>query len=226
MPSTVDNLALLKILLHSAKYPASAINGILLGTAGLGDDKDPLVHVTDAIPLFHSFLTLAPALETALLQVGAQKLMQGCSLGCCATANQGAGMRQVDAYCQGQADLQVVGYYHANEGLKDTELKPFARRIADRIQQRCPQAVVLLVRTRLVFPRQQPSCLGSAKHAPQNAGRRGLAACAGGQHSAGSFCEPAKHRGPAGAAIFPCHTCVPSHSSMNCPQGVRPGSGQ
>ena len=59
-------------------------------------------------------------------------------------------MQQVDAQCKGQQGLQVVGYYHANESLKDTELKPFARRIADRIQQRCPQAVVLLVSKRTV----------------------------------------------------------------------------
>ena len=58
-------------------------------------------------------------------------------------------MQQVDAHCKGQQALQVVGYYHANENLKDTELKAFARRIADRIQQRCPQAVVLLVSKKL-----------------------------------------------------------------------------
>ena len=55
-------------------------------------------------------------------------------------------LEQADTYCQTKGSLQVVGYYHANENLKDVELKPFARRIADRIQQRCPKAVVLLVR--------------------------------------------------------------------------------
>lgn len=55
-------------------------------------------------------------------------------------------LEQADAFCQTEGNLQVVGYYHANENLKDVELKPFARRIADRIQQRCPKAVVLLVR--------------------------------------------------------------------------------
>ena len=77
MVCTVDRLAVLKILLHSAKYPSSAVNGVLLGrsstegssqTAG-AHDRDSSLHVTDVIPLFHSFLTLAPSLETALVQV-------------------------------------------------------------------------------------------------------------------------------------------------------------
>lgn len=61
-----DQTALLKILLHSAKYPAASVNGVLLGRVK-SDRK--AVDVVDAIPLLHSFLTLAPALETALIQV-------------------------------------------------------------------------------------------------------------------------------------------------------------
>ena len=80
MVCTVDRIAALKILLHSAKYPSSSVNGVLLGhspaeaasqaAAPKTHDEGPAsVHVTDAIPLFHSFLTLAPSLETALFQV-------------------------------------------------------------------------------------------------------------------------------------------------------------
>ena len=61
-----DQTALLKILLHSAKYPAASVNGILLGKT---NSNKLSVEVVDAIPLLHSFLTLAPALETALVQV-------------------------------------------------------------------------------------------------------------------------------------------------------------
>lgn len=61
-----DQTALLKILLHSAKYPAASVNGVLLGR--ISKDKQS-VEIVDAIPLLHSFLTLAPALETALVQV-------------------------------------------------------------------------------------------------------------------------------------------------------------
>jgi hypothetical protein len=79
MSCSVDRLALLKILLHSAKYPDSSINGLLLGrvsttTESSGDannqtEGQPVVHVEDTVPLFHSFLTTAPYLEIALLQV-------------------------------------------------------------------------------------------------------------------------------------------------------------
>ena len=77
MGCTVDRIAALKILLHSAKYPSSAVNGLLLGHApaeaapasNTHHDGPSSVHVTDAIPLFHSILTLAPSLETALFQV-------------------------------------------------------------------------------------------------------------------------------------------------------------
>ena len=81
---TVDRIAVLKILLHSAKYPSSAVNGVLLGTSSADAPSQasessthvgqPTVHVTDAIPLLHSFLTLAPSMETALLQVSPSRL--------------------------------------------------------------------------------------------------------------------------------------------------------
>ena len=61
----IDSTPLLKILLHAAKYPTMAINGLLLGTVG----GDGALHTTDAVPLFHGQLHLAMALETALLQV-------------------------------------------------------------------------------------------------------------------------------------------------------------
>ncbi len=79
MVCTVDRIVVLKILLHSAKYPSSSVNGLLLGTSSADapsqasesstHDGQLTVHVTDAIPLLHSFLTLAPSMETALLQV-------------------------------------------------------------------------------------------------------------------------------------------------------------
>lgn len=82
MSCTVDRIAILKILLHSAKYSSAAINGLLIGTISSSDaavdiregeahgsSGQAAVHIIDAIPLFHSFLTLATSLETALFQV-------------------------------------------------------------------------------------------------------------------------------------------------------------
>lgn len=61
----VDNSALLKILLHAAKFTSSSVNGLLIGSA-----EGDTVHVTDALPLFHTILNLAPQLEIALALVG------------------------------------------------------------------------------------------------------------------------------------------------------------
>lgn len=74
---TLDSAALLKILLHGAKYPAAPINGLLLGTAtqsaggteSAAETGDASLQIVDAVPLFHSFLHLSMPLETALLQV-------------------------------------------------------------------------------------------------------------------------------------------------------------
>jgi ER membrane protein complex subunit 8/9 len=57
--------SLAKVLLHAARYPNNAINGVLLGSIE-GDD----VKVADVIPLFHTSLNLAMQLEVALAMVG------------------------------------------------------------------------------------------------------------------------------------------------------------
>lgn len=55
-----------KMLLHAAKYPHKAVNGVLLGE---DCSQDSEVYAHDAIPLFHQCLGLAPMLEVALNQV-------------------------------------------------------------------------------------------------------------------------------------------------------------
>ena len=52
-----------KMLLHAAKYPHCAINGILLANKSNLDTKS--IRCVDAIPLFHLHLTLSPMLEMA-----------------------------------------------------------------------------------------------------------------------------------------------------------------
>lgn len=69
MSYTFDRTALLKILLHAAKYPAASVNGILLADAKGSKAGSEAVTIVDAIPVLHSFVTLAPVLETALIQV-------------------------------------------------------------------------------------------------------------------------------------------------------------
>lgn len=74
---SIESTPLLKILLHAAKYPALAINGLLLGTLGKGGGK--ALQILDAVPLFHGQLHLAMALETALLQVIRNKSISAAS---------------------------------------------------------------------------------------------------------------------------------------------------
>lgn len=58
-----------KMILHAAKYPHCAVNGVLLskakGSAGSGNS----VEIVDAIPLFHQCLYVSPMAEIALIQV-------------------------------------------------------------------------------------------------------------------------------------------------------------
>ena len=60
--------ALAKILLHAAKYPHLAINGVVLANSKKYDDSLD-VYITETVPLFHGQLNLAPMLEVALTQV-------------------------------------------------------------------------------------------------------------------------------------------------------------
>jgi ER membrane protein complex subunit 8/9 len=59
-----DDIAILKILLHSSRHTSSAISGLCLGERS-GDS----VRVTDAVPLFHTQSIHGPLLPTALIQV-------------------------------------------------------------------------------------------------------------------------------------------------------------
>lgn len=52
------------IVLHACKYPANSVNGVILGKASGGD-----IEIVNAIPLFHSHLTMPARLEVALAQV-------------------------------------------------------------------------------------------------------------------------------------------------------------
>ena len=81
---SAERSVLLKILLHAAGHPAQSVNGVLLGklkpkTAseapqdGQGTPRaaqqQVAVEIVDALPFLHTFLTLAPMTEVALVQV-------------------------------------------------------------------------------------------------------------------------------------------------------------
>ena len=66
MCKTMNSLAFSKIVMHAAKYPHCAVNGVLLGTKTKGSETS---IISDSVPLFHINLTLLPPLEVALSQV-------------------------------------------------------------------------------------------------------------------------------------------------------------
>mmetsp|Transcript_26897 Transcript_26897/g.58721 ORF Transcript_26897/g.58721 Transcript_26897/m.58721 type:complete len:229 (+) Transcript_26897:144-830(+) len=114
---TSDILPLVKILLHAAKYPHCTINGVLLGSV---DGSSNSVKIVDAIPLFHVSTSLAPPTELAL--------------------------SQVEAYTsQSQGKLQLVGYYHSEARYQAADMGPISRRVADRISDKYPGAVAVLL---------------------------------------------------------------------------------
>ncbi|KAK9841747.1 hypothetical protein WJX81_000331 [Elliptochloris bilobata] len=177
---TVDSKALLKILLHAAKHPSHSVNGVLLGSVAAATGEpgspresaaQPAVTIVDAIPLFHSFLSLAPALEAALFQVDTYARQRGC---------------------------EVVGYYHANERLTDLELGPVARKIADRIQQRNQHACALLVDNAKLGSFVQQKSQDVLQLWTREGGARGWSRAGGG--SGGGSGSSARLQAAAGAA--------------------------
>lgn len=60
-----------KMMLHAAKYPHCAVNGVLLSECSKSKDskKGQNLVYTDAIPLFHICLHVSPMAEIALTQV-------------------------------------------------------------------------------------------------------------------------------------------------------------
>ena len=60
-----------KIILHAAKYPHCAVNGVLLAKSPAKGQKVVKLSLIDAIPLFHQNLGLTPMIEVALTQIEA-----------------------------------------------------------------------------------------------------------------------------------------------------------
>lgn len=64
-----SSYAYCKMMLHAAKYPQCAVNGILLASIDENSDKTQLVTYVNAVPMFHLCLHVSPMAEIALSQV-------------------------------------------------------------------------------------------------------------------------------------------------------------
>ncbi|KAK3576376.1 hypothetical protein CHS0354_018924 [Potamilus streckersoni] len=116
-----------KLTLHAAKYPHCAVNGVLLAEDSKSKDRKTIRFV-DCIPLFHLSLSLAPMLESALLQI--------------------------DAYCKSKG-LIIGGYYQANEHYEDNELNNIAKSVGKKIQDCFPDACVFMIENNKVSVESQ-----------------------------------------------------------------------
>ena len=101
-----------KMVLHAAKYPHCAVNGVLLAKHTTPKSEDPTLlprlTLADAVPLFHQIHGLSPMVEVALTQVEAVARQEG---------------------------LRIAGFYHANEHLKDSSVDAFSQKIADKVRR-------------------------------------------------------------------------------------------
>ncbi|XP_022082440.1 ER membrane protein complex subunit 8-like [Acanthaster planci] len=115
--TTLSNRAYCKLIMHAAKYPHAALNGVLLAEKRkLKENK--ILRFVDCVPMCHLTLGLAPVLEVAFFQI--------------------------DSYCQANG-LIIAGYYHANEHLKDSNPSPIALKIADKIYDNCNEACLFMI---------------------------------------------------------------------------------
>ncbi|CAJ0965730.1 unnamed protein product [Ranitomeya imitator] len=108
-----------KMMLHGAKHPACAVNGVLVAERQKRKEApQQQVLFVDCIPLFHGTIALSPVLEVALTLI--------------------------DTWCK-ENSYVIAGYYQGNERLKDNSLNLVAERIASRIAEGCSDAALIMV---------------------------------------------------------------------------------
>uniref|UniRef100_A0A8D1ZA73 ER membrane protein complex subunit 8 n=1 Tax=Sus scrofa TaxID=9823 RepID=A0A8D1ZA73_PIG len=115
-----------KMVLHGAKYPHCAVNGLLVAEKQKPRKEHlplggPGAHHTlfvDCIPLFHGTLALAPMLEVALTLI--------------------------DSWCKDNSYV-IAGYYQANERVKDASPNQVAEKVASRIAEGFSDTALIMV---------------------------------------------------------------------------------
>jgi hypothetical protein len=133
----VSTRAYCKMIMHSAKYPSSAINGLLLSTRDGAKAGSSTIHYIDCIPLFHMGHGLAPMVEVALAQVESQ----------CA-----------------ESGLVISGLYHAHDNLRDNHVDVFTQRIADKIAEHQPASLLVTIDCKKLSANLETPCLLAQQH--------------------------------------------------------------
>lgn len=131
---TINAKAYCKLILHAAKYPHAAVNGILLAKTS---NKSKELEFVDAIPLFHIALNLTPMAEIALTQVMYCDCFPVARFKRCLVL-------QID-HVAAQSGLTVAGYYTAHENLKENSFEKAYNRVADKIAENFGAACLIVV---------------------------------------------------------------------------------
>ncbi|CAG9088835.1 unnamed protein product [Plutella xylostella] len=118
---TIETKAFAKLVLHAAKYPHCAVNGVLIADASKIKDgnRNQDLEVVDAIPLFHHSHYVTPMAEVALTQI--------------------------DNMVQAENQV-VVGYYAACENFNDNSIEDSpGQKIAEKIAEMFPGAIFIVI---------------------------------------------------------------------------------
>ncbi len=127
-----------KMILHAAKHPHCAVNGVLLVKLQPKGQKpvSQKLDFVDVIPLFHQVEGLSPMIEVALSQIEGR-------------AN--------------ASSLAIAGYYHANRNFKDTNVNVFSQKIADQVANHSPggrAALITIDNKKLGLPMDAHALIG------------------------------------------------------------------
>jgi len=126
-----------KMIMHSARFPSSAINGLLLSTKDSVKAGTRSIQYTDCIPLFHMGTGLAPMVEVALAQVESQ--------------------------CE-ETGLVISGFYHAHDNLRDNHVDVFSQKIADKIAENQPGSLLVTLDSKKLSINIESHCLILQQH--------------------------------------------------------------
>ncbi|XP_064129760.1 ER membrane protein complex subunit 8 isoform X1 [Loxodonta africana] len=153
-----------KMVLHGAKYPHCAVNGLLVAEKQKPRKEHlplggPGAHHTlfvDCIPLFHGTLALAPMLEVALtlnieenpspFQPPSMSSDDYWITPSQYTAPHFHGLHSpvIDSWCKDNSYV-IAGYYQANERVKDASPNQVAEKVASRIAEGFSDTALIMV---------------------------------------------------------------------------------
>ncbi|XP_053606837.1 ER membrane protein complex subunit 8/9 homolog [Plodia interpunctella] len=137
---SLETAAYAKIILHAAKYPDSAVTGVLLADASKLKDgaKNQDLDIVDAIPLFHHSHYVSPMGEVALTQI--------------------------EALASNENRI-VAGYYAACENYRDNTVEKCpGQKIAEKIAEYFPSAVFVVVDNMKLSKNLEESALNLYKY--------------------------------------------------------------